>query len=107
MVCNVRVTIMMLAFPLNSSHEAKQSAMIIVVISLFMNRKMTVIIVFRMLIPKKNRIAIYEYLFKEGVMVAEKDSNAPKHPDIEGVPNLQVVEAAKVCKSNSRRYLAS
>ena len=65
------------------------------------------VIVFRMLIPKKNRIAIYEYLFKEGVLVAKKDSNAPKHPDIEGVPNLQVVEAAKVCKSNSRRYLAS
>lgn len=59
-----------------------------------------------MLIPKKNRIAIYEYLFKEGVLVAKKDSNAPKHPSVEGVPNLQVVKAAEVCKSNSRGYLS-
>ena len=62
--------------------------------------------IFRMLIPKKNRIAIYEYLFKEGVLVAKKDNNAPKHPDIEGVPNLQVVKAAEVCKSNTREYLS-
>ena len=41
--------------------------------------------------PKKNRVAIYEHLFKEGVMVAEKDFNAPKHPELESVPNLQVV----------------
>ena len=40
--------------------------------------------------PKKNRNAIYEHLFKEGVMVAEKDFNAPKHPELESVPNLQV-----------------
>ena len=39
-------------------------------------------------------------------MVAKKDNNAPKHPSIEGVPNLQVVEAAKVCKSNRRGYLS-
>ena len=43
-----------------------------------------------MLMPKKNRNAIYEHLFKEGVMVAEKDFNAPKHPELESVPNLQV-----------------
>lgn len=53
-----------------------------------------------MLIPKKNRIAIYEYLFKEGVMVAKKDFNSPKHPDIEGVPNLQVIKAAQVCNES-------
>ena len=29
--------------------------------------------------PKKNRVAIYEHLFKEGVMVAKKDHFAPKH----------------------------
>ena len=40
--------------------------------------------------PKKNRVAIYEHLFKEGVMVAEKNFNAPKHPELEAVPNLQV-----------------
>ena len=40
--------------------------------------------------PKKNRVAIYEHLFKEGVMVAEKDFHAPKHPELETIPNLQV-----------------
>ena len=44
-----------------------------------------------MLMPKKNRVAIYEHLFKEGVMVAEKNFNAPKHPELEAVPNLQVI----------------
>ena len=43
--------------------------------------------------PKKNRVAIYEHLFKEGVMVAEKNFNAPKHPELEAVPNLQVCES--------------
>ena len=45
-----------------------------------------------MLIPKKNRKLIYENLFKEGVLVAKKDFNLPAHPDIPGVPNLQVRE---------------
>ncbi|XP_020894740.1 40S ribosomal protein S10 [Exaiptasia diaphana] len=52
-----------------------------------------------MLIPKKNRIAIYEYLFKEGVCVAKKDRNNPKHKDIENVPNLHVTESMKSLKS--------
>ena len=42
-----------------------------------------------MLMPKKNRVAIYENLFKEGVIVAKKDFNQPKHDEID-VPNLQV-----------------
>lgn len=46
--------------------------------------------------PKKNRRAIYEYLFKEGVMVAEKDFHKPVHPDLEGIPNLQVIKAMQV-----------
>ncbi|KAL1785318.1 40S ribosomal protein S10 [Sigmodon hispidus] len=33
-----------------------------------------------MLMPKKNRIAIYELLFKEGVMVAKKDVHMPSIP---------------------------
>ena len=49
-----------------------------------------------MLIPKKNRQDIYECLFKDGCMVAKKDFNAPKHPDLEHVPNLQVINAMKV-----------
>ncbi|KAF8123414.1 Plectin/S10 domain-containing protein [Boletus edulis] len=45
-----------------------------------------------MLISKKNRRIIFENLFKEGVLVAKKDFNAPKHEDLE-VPNLEVIKA--------------
>merc|ERR1712038_563122 len=51
------------------------------------------------LMPKKNRQAIYEHLFKEGVMVAEKDFNAKGHPELEAVPNLQVIKALTSLKS--------
>ncbi|PVD33950.1 hypothetical protein C0Q70_05212 [Pomacea canaliculata] len=51
-----------------------------------------------MLIPKKNRVSIYEYLFKEGVLVAKKDFFAPKHHDID-VPNLHVIKALTSLKS--------
>jgi len=49
--------------------------------------------------PKKDRIAIYEYLFKEGVMVAEKDFHASKHPALEKIPNLHVIKALQSLKS--------
>lgn len=49
-----------------------------------------------MLMPKKNRVSIYEHLFKEGVMVAKKDFHAPKHPELESIPNLQVIKAMQV-----------
>ncbi|EPZ32527.1 ribosomal protein S10 [Rozella allomycis CSF55] len=52
-----------------------------------------------MLIPKQNRRAIYEYLFREGVLVAKKDYNAPKHMELD-VPNLQVIKACQSLKSN-------
>lgn len=52
-----------------------------------------------MLMPKKNRVTIYEYLFKEGVMVAKKDYHAPKHLELETIPNLQVIKAMQVCRS--------
>ncbi|KAL5504369.1 hypothetical protein ACEPAH_8443 [Sanghuangporus vaninii] len=45
-----------------------------------------------MLISKENRKKIYENLFREGVMVAKKDFNAPKHEDLD-VPNLEVIKA--------------
>ncbi|KAI0310725.1 Plectin/S10 domain-containing protein [Amylostereum chailletii] len=45
-----------------------------------------------MIISKENRRVIYENLFKEGVMVAKKDFNAPKHEELE-VPNLEVIKA--------------
>ncbi|EQC34270.1 30S ribosomal protein S10e [Saprolegnia diclina VS20] len=44
-----------------------------------------------MLVPKKNRIAVYSYLFKEGVMVGKKDFALPKHGEVD-VPNLQVIK---------------
>ena len=45
-----------------------------------------------MLMSKKNRVMIYEYLFKEGVLVAKKDFHLPKHGEID-VPNLHVIRA--------------
>ncbi|CAI4225369.1 unnamed protein product [Auanema sp. JU1783] len=48
-----------------------------------------------MLIPQKNRKAIYEYLFNEGVCVAKKDFNLKKHPNIDGVSNLEVITSLK------------
>merc|ERR1711865_267861 len=59
-----------------------------------------------MLVPKANRQAVYKYLFKEGVMVAKKDFNKPKHgdPDLktadgQEVPNLQVIKLMQSLKS--------
>ena len=51
-----------------------------------------------MLMPKKNRVAIYEYLFKEVVMVAKKDYHALKHPSLD-IPNLEVIKAVQSLKS--------
>ncbi|KAI2030992.1 hypothetical protein LOZ48_002985, partial [Ophidiomyces ophidiicola] len=42
-----------------------------------------------MLIPKADRKKIHEYLFREGVLVAKKDYNLPKHGDID-TKNLYV-----------------
>jgi len=52
-----------------------------------------------MLIPKKNRRAVYKYLFQEGVLQAQKDFNLEKHPEIESVPNLQVIKLMQSFKS--------
>ena len=37
-----------------------------------------------MFIPKENRIAVFSYLFQEGVCVVKKDPKAATHPHIEG-----------------------
>jgi small subunit ribosomal protein S10e len=55
-----------------------------------------------MLISKDNRKKIYQYLFQEGVLVAKKDYNLPKHQDID-VPNLHVVKALQ--SLTSRGYV--
>jgi len=51
-----------------------------------------------MLMPQKDRRAIYELLFKEGVLVAKKDFHAAKHPEID-VSNLFVIKALQTLKS--------
>merc|ERR1711862_776607 len=63
---------------------------------LFLNRSSAIKI---MLMPKKNLVAIYEHLFREGVMVAKKDTHAPKHPELEAIPNLHVIKALTSLKS--------
>ncbi|KAK0534005.1 hypothetical protein OC842_002778 [Tilletia horrida] len=44
------------------------------------------------LIPKANRNAIYSQLFRDGVLVAPKNFEV-EHPELEGIPNLEVVKA--------------
>jgi len=51
-----------------------------------------------MLIPKKQRLNVYTYLFKEGVLVAKKDFNSPKHEVIDA-PNLVVIKLMQSLKS--------
>lgn len=43
-----------------------------------------------MLVSKKNREEVYQYLFKEGVLVAKKEPGS-KHPKMD-VQNLVVIE---------------
>mmetsp|Transcript_16055 Transcript_16055/g.44187 ORF Transcript_16055/g.44187 Transcript_16055/m.44187 type:complete len:152 (+) Transcript_16055:58-513(+) len=63
-----------------------------------------------MLITKKNRLAILSYLFKEGVVVAEKTTGHTNrkalinHPEIEGVRNLEVI---KLMQSLTSKELVS
>ena len=52
-----------------------------------------------MFIPKANRIAVFSYLFKEGVLVVKKDTRNPKHPQIEGATNLEVLNIMKSLQS--------
>jgi small subunit ribosomal protein S10e len=51
-----------------------------------------------MLIPKKNRLLVYRYLFKEGVLACAKSCFIPKHNEIE-VPNIHVVKLMQSLKS--------
>ena len=57
-----------------------------------------------MLIPKADRKKIHEYLFREGVLVAKKDFNLPKHGDID-TKNLYVIKAMQSLES--RGYVKS
>ncbi|XP_059363295.1 plectin-like isoform X2 [Carassius carassius] len=53
-----------------------------------------------MVMPLDNLKAIYEQLFRDGVMVAKKDKRPQtKHPEIPSVDNLQVIRAMGSLKS--------
>uniref|UniRef100_A0A2K6ME17 Small ribosomal subunit protein eS10 n=1 Tax=Rhinopithecus bieti TaxID=61621 RepID=A0A2K6ME17_RHIBE len=52
----------------------------------------------QMLMPKKNRIAIYELLFKRGVMVAKKDVHMPKHPELADKNAMQFLKSRSYVK---------
>ncbi|XP_030076215.1 LOW QUALITY PROTEIN: plectin [Microcaecilia unicolor] len=53
-----------------------------------------------MLMPLDQLRAIYELLFREGVMIAKKDKRPQSlHPEIKGVSNLQVIRAMGSLKS--------
>lgn len=53
-----------------------------------------------MLMPIDNLKAIYEHLFRDGVMVAKKDKRPQtKHPEIPSVDNLQVIRVMGSLKS--------
>mmetsp|Transcript_23022 Transcript_23022/g.30055 ORF Transcript_23022/g.30055 Transcript_23022/m.30055 type:complete len:159 (+) Transcript_23022:153-629(+) len=51
-----------------------------------------------MYVTKEDRIAVYSYLFKEGVCVVKKDNYKPKHGEID-VPNLVVMNLMKSLRS--------
>jgi len=52
-----------------------------------------------MFIPKANRIAVFSYLFREGVLVVKKDTVSPTHPHVEGATNLEVMNLMKSLQS--------
>ena len=52
-----------------------------------------------MFIPKANRIAVFKYLFSEGVLVVKKDTVSSTHPHIEGPTNLEVLMLVKSLQS--------
>ncbi|KAK0134087.1 Plectin [Merluccius polli] len=53
-----------------------------------------------MVMPLRELRAIYELLFRDGVMVAKKDKRPQtKHPEIPGISNLQVIRAMTSLKS--------
>lgn len=51
-------------------------------------------------IPKANKKLVLEYLFKEGVIVVEKDATAPRHPHLL-IPNLHIMMIMKSLKSKN------
>ena len=54
------------------------------------------LLLFRMLMSKRDRLAIYEVLFKDGVIVALKVTNSKKNASVESVSNLCVIKECNV-----------
>merc|ERR1719272_353058 len=53
------------------------------------------------LISKKERRAIYEHVFKEGVIVVKKDPRASRHNELEDIPNIKVMMVLRsLCSRN-------
>ena len=52
-----------------------------------------------MFIPQANRIAVFKYLFSEGVLVVKKDTVSATHPHIQGPTNLEVLMLVKSLQS--------
>jgi len=52
-----------------------------------------------MFITKKNRLAVYSYLFKEGVIVVKKDFHSAKHSAAIPILNLEVMKLLQSFKS--------
>lgn len=52
-----------------------------------------------MFVTKKNRIQVYQYLFKEGTLVCKKDPYQAKHSAELDVPNLEVMKLLQSFKS--------
>merc|ERR1719373_1344336 len=55
------------------------------------------------LISKKNRRAILEHIFKEGVIVVKHEPRASRHNELEDIPNLEVMMVTRSLAS--RAYL--
>ena len=51
------------------------------------------------IIPKKNRITVYSYLFREGTIVVKKDPYMEKHSEGIPIPNLEVICLLRSFKS--------
>ena len=51
-----------------------------------------------MLVPKKDRVAVYQHLFKDGVLTAKKAFHAPKHHQLD-VKNIYVIKMMQSFKS--------
>jgi small subunit ribosomal protein S10e len=53
------------------------------------------------LISRDDKIAVYNYLLKEGVIVVKKDTQLVSHQDIKSISNLKAMMICKSLKSNN------